>query len=89
MTDRVCRTTAFVAQRSTRNINVLRCAVDCGAVCSGRIDKEEMVAALMEHNGLENDIATGIFNAIDYDGNGTIRFSEFVAAGIGDTFTVS
>ena len=54
----------------------------------GRIDKDEMVAALMEHNGLDKNTAEGIFDAIDYDGNGTIRFSEFVGAAIGDTFTV-
>ena len=42
----------------------------------------------MEHNGLDQSTANEIFDAIDYDGNGTIRFSEFVAAAIGDTFTV-
>ena len=47
-----------------------------------------MIAALMTHNGLAKETAEEIFRSIDYDGNGTIRFSEFVAAAIGDTFTV-
>ena len=51
---------------------------------NGQISRKEW-SDLLKSNGLPEHIANRTFDLIDFDGNGTLRVSEFVAATIDET----